>query len=225
MRNCKMSGNRAEKGAFLYNRDGTVTLVNCVASGNKALSHGGVIANFGGNVSSINSTLERNTAEFGGAVYTYEGQLVIQAGNFNNNQAGVGGAVYGSGEVSLASVILEENNAKESGGAIAVAKAELVISENCHISKNESDGPGGAVMCSEGTVNINHSNFHENKSKVQGGAIVVHDGQLNSDHCTFDGNSSGTAAELSQTKMETYIYRSQLSAVIRRTILAARFFQ
>ena len=94
--NCILSGNRAaEHGGGMYSYDSPSAVLNCCFVGNMAGRNGGAMYghHFKGNV--INCTLVRNTAQCGGAVYNHQGSKPT----FINcilwdNDAGAGDEIY-----------------------------------------------------------------------------------------------------------------------------------
>ncbi|WP_326597071.1 hypothetical protein [Streptomyces sp. NBC_01803] len=84
--------------------DGDLTLVGVTVSGGSAVEPypGGGIANFGGSVSVLSSSVTNNTAVAGGGIYTDRGTVSLNASDVSGNRADTGGGIYeNSGSVSL----------------------------------------------------------------------------------------------------------------------------
>ncbi len=84
---------------------GTLTLTDCVISGNSATSSGGGIYNFPGKFLSVtNCTLSNNSAvSSGGGIFNDEsgGTVSVSNSTFTGNSAFVGGAIYNWGGTLL----------------------------------------------------------------------------------------------------------------------------
>ena len=120
----------------------------------------------GGTVEIINTTFNKNTAEFGGAILQLGGMLALVNSTFTNNTASEnGGAVYTSRtNVVIANSTFTNNSARETdgcGGAIYLDYAEAII-ENSTFTNN-SAGQGEAIYCYEMMYIINNATFKNNK--------------------------------------------------------------
>jgi hypothetical protein len=121
-------------GGGILNEENTLTLSNCVLSGNKSSLHGGAILNYRGAVNLARCTLDQNSAAAsGGAILNadYDGGAANEANltltncTLNQNQAGqYGGTIYNDGTssgyatVTLTNCTLNQNTAALLAGGI-----------------------------------------------------------------------------------------------------------
>ena len=132
---CRISGNEAGGpgenglGGGIYNDNGaTLTVINCVISGNGADQGGGIYN--AGTMDIANSTITGNTATG-----------TLQSG-------GVGGSVFNRGTLAILNSTISGNLAGGSvafpgaGGGIANDSGNVVI-QNSTITSNTADGPSG----------------------------------------------------------------------------------
>ncbi|MBR3627308.1 MAG: autotransporter domain-containing protein, partial [Elusimicrobia bacterium] len=145
----------------------------------------------------------------GGAIYNYTGTMIIGDDSiFKSNIAYNGGAIDNSGEMTIGSnalfqdnesnnstggaiknyygkmtignnSVFRNNKATSSGGAIYNSSGQLIIGSNALFEGNQSGSTGGVIDNSSGKLTIgNNSVFKNNKSKHPGGAIYNSSGQL-----------------------------------------------
>lgn len=86
--NCSFIGNQANYGGGIYITNAlTISLVNCVISGNRANDQGGGIHNSGGGSPTlINGTVAGNYAKNGGGIFNFGGPVIITNTLIWNNQ-------------------------------------------------------------------------------------------------------------------------------------------
>ena len=135
----------------------------------------------------------------GGAMYigtlsaTKQINVILNNVTFINNHARIdgasvdkGGAIYmnaNRGSLTLNNCTFENNSASGYGGAIAVIKGELNIS-NSKFENNylEYEGHGGAIYTENGPLTVDHSKFYNNKAGNDtngfGGAIAANNLKL-----------------------------------------------
>ena len=123
---CTFSGNSANGGGgAVSNNGGTLSFTGCTFNGNTASVGGAVSNNSGGTVSLTNCTLFGNATSVGGhggGVSSSGTQLTLTNCTLLNNTAasnqsasGQGGGLYNSGAATVASCILNGNNAVGGG--------------------------------------------------------------------------------------------------------------
>jgi len=133
---------------------------------------------------SIGSTFESNTAEYGGAIYSDDGHILLFDTVFESNTATYsGGAIY----VSIDSILFSYNtqfyyNSAAAGGAVFSA-GQFVSGYNSTMYdtyyENEAELTGGAIYVSQGTMVVNYSKFKSNEqisekdTSYGGGAIYI----------------------------------------------------
>jgi len=102
---CTVTGNRAVDGGGIANA-GTLTVVESTVSGNHASGYGGgIFSETDNDLSSssttiLNSTVSGNTADAGGGVTNYNGLTRVLYSTITNNQAPDGGGLWSWGDVA-----------------------------------------------------------------------------------------------------------------------------
>ena len=108
-------------GSGIFN-SGTLHVANSTVRDNFARSYGGGIYNTG-ILTVIGSTFSRNTATFGGAIYSgviyYDDTLEVTNCEVLGNSAEHGGGIYTTHEATITNTTISGNSATESVGAIA----------------------------------------------------------------------------------------------------------
>ena len=161
--NSQVGGTSAGGGGIFNANSATLTLTNCVVTGNTA--GGGQINNntpvTGGGIRSIgnatltvtNTTVSNNFAQSGGGLWS-NGTLTITASTFFGNSGG-----------HNVSTPLDLD-----GGAVFVTGTATATIVNSTFSGNIAKSRGAAVA-SLGTTNISNSTFSSNSSDTGGGAV------------------------------------------------------
>ncbi|MGO9918990.1 MAG: beta strand repeat-containing protein, partial [Isosphaeraceae bacterium] len=149
---------------------GTLAIANCIIENNLATSpngdHGGGIDNEETGFMTVDgSTVEGNSAGFGGGVFNggtmivtgssiatnaagsegggigSNGLLAVSNSTVTGNQAADGGGIFNAGEMALSSATVADNQASDKGGGITNA-APLTLA-NCTIADNSASVGGG----------------------------------------------------------------------------------
>jgi predicted outer membrane repeat protein len=138
------------EGGAIFN-SGTLTVSNCVISGNSASIGGGGIYNSGTLSFNNNSVLSGNSAgKYGGGIYNYGGS---------------------GGTVTVINSTLSGNHAVNSGGAIwNDTYAAVTLQQGSTLSGN-SASIGGGIFNQSGTVTVSSCTFSSNSASFEGGAI------------------------------------------------------
>ena len=128
------------------NNNGTLTLNNCILSGNNA-GNGGAI-NTSGTLTLNNCTLSNNTGTAGGAIEN-NGTLIVNNSTFNGNTTtSYGGAIFNDSMATLTNCTLTDNQAATGGGALSDNTGdETFVLSHCTIAGNRSltAGSGGGL--------------------------------------------------------------------------------
>lgn len=181
VRSALSSGN----GGAILATGGDITVNSGAIVGCTALS-GGAVYHMGNGKITISGTgrLQNNTASEGdgGAIFLSGGSILITGTSRlsgNKAESGKGGAIRaGSAVISVEqNGTLTENTAAE-GGAVYADTATLTVSETegvtpPSITKNVSDGDGGAIWLNDGTATLSGGLFSENEAGGKGGAICL----------------------------------------------------
>lgn len=156
------SGNRAANtgGAIFMNFNGSVVIDGSTLVDNEAMNGGAIASESAGNVLRIihKSTISRSknntdpSATYGGGLYLYGGDTVVDGSTLTNLAAGSqGGAFY------------------MDGNAMVTIQAKSMVSLNTAV-----DGAGVfANQATGGTVTVDNSTFKGNHAASQGGAAYI----------------------------------------------------
>jgi len=181
---------------------GTLTVSNCVISGNTAGYYGGGIDN-GGSLTVNNSVIANNhvnSGGWGGGIYN-TGTLTVSNSTISGNSApggpwgagGLGGGISnGIGTMTVQYSTLSGNSA-QSGGAIYFSDTRYYPSmvQTCTIANNTAVSRGGGINTSLGgaTLTVQDSTLSGN-SAFQGGAFFNLNATLTISNCTLSANSA-----------------------------------
>lgn len=172
--NCFLSNNTADAGGALYAV--SVTIENCRIFSNTARNGGAVYFTFVGSDRSqsiVDCKFELNTADdYGGAIYIADvGYRPISRCTFYRNSANVGGGIYTyNGNVDVSQSLFNENSA-HAAGAIRLGRDDSSI-VNCIFSKNSAT-VGGAITGFDANDVIANCTFYKNTATSYGGALSV----------------------------------------------------
>lgn len=227
------NSNNGQGGAIVHNA-GLLTLQNSLFEKNTA--HRGGAMYIGGTSTITGTTFKDNKSElYGGAIAVFNAQINLENSKFigNTAEAGYGGAIASSGNVSLNSVVFENNEAKGAdsyGGAIvmnkAYSKGNLTVSGNSSFNNNKAEGKGGAVF-SDSVINIiadtDEISFIDNTAAL-GNDIYLSDGTLNvsgSANTVINGGIAGTAGSRINKSQEGVLnLRGQNSDFMGTTVIS-----
>ena len=196
-----------------------------------AYTNGGAIL-WQGNYGVIsNCEFNKNSASdsYGGAIYLNADNCNITNCNFTNNMAGYGGAVFIFGNNNLVNSSKFENNycnnENSKGGAIFSDCNALTI-EYCTFKSNHAESCGGAVAINESGGTISNSSFENNyvggSNAIGGGAIYSGGNSLAVIECIFNrnraSNSNGGAIVLGKDNVVRNSSFANNSAVLGNDI-------
>lgn len=192
----RLSGGAAGNGGAIKSDEATLTLSNCILTGNKAtVGDGGAVWADGGSVTIVGGELLGNSAaRNGGAVLATGGSVVVKGGaRFESNLALAGGALHCSGVTGTAGSGLVTD---DSGQACSVTDAEFISNSAARASESdvesyaELDG-GGAVAFLHANVAVTNSVFIGNHATLSGGALFGGNASdVTLQGCTFENNTS-----------------------------------
>jgi hypothetical protein len=153
-------------GAILVASTDTLTLTDCVITGNSALNGAGIY-NVAGVVNVNSSTLSGNTATLDG------------------------GGIYNNGISNLTNCTVSANIATSGGGGFFNNSATLSIT-NCTISGNSalSFEGGGIFNNNISTLTVTNSTLSGNTATLNGGGIYNENGVATLTSCTLSGNTA-----------------------------------
>lgn len=111
----------------------------------------------------------------GGAIYSYDSDIVINDSSFSNNTAeeGRGGALYlDEGGVTISNSTFSQNSGVLSGGAIYGDVSSEINIVGSVFNDNTTDGTGGAIFVTYSSIRLQDSSLQRNGA-AKGGAIGV----------------------------------------------------
>lgn len=181
--NCTISGNSASRcpgsgstgseggGVYNANRNGKLTLANCIISGNTATRGGGIRnRNNGGNISLMNCNVSGNGASVGGGIFNDN--------NDNNDYQTI------SSTITLMNCIVSRNTVQRGGGGIYNDNYSGVVTlTNCTILRN-------VVSSSTVSGNVAAVNVFAGSTALEGGGVCNGNGTLRLTNCTISGNTA-----------------------------------
>jgi hypothetical protein len=145
--NCVVSGNYAIIGGGGIFNGGTLTVSNSVLSGNSAGKYGGGIYSYGlsgGTVTVSNSTLSGDHAVYGGAIWNDSyGAVTLQGCTLSGNSATYGGGIYDDGALTVSGSTLTHDVASSAGGGIYVSSSREPVTVKNSSSISSNSAPAG----------------------------------------------------------------------------------
>jgi hypothetical protein len=143
-------------GAGIFTNDGsTLTVSNCVVSGNTVEASGGGIRNWKGTVTLNKCVVVGNTAGDGGGIATSYGTVILNNSTASSNEAfGFGGGIRNEGTVTLNNSTISGNTAGQGGG---IANGGTLTLNSSTVSGNTASGDGGGIRKHGGTVTLQNT--------------------------------------------------------------------
>ena len=161
---------------------------------------GGAVMADKANVTFDSCIIQKNRADFGGAIYVANGSRIdlISTSIYKNNATKDGSAIYiKNGSVTLQNSVIEDNNDKYN--VIFVEKGQLTMDQSRVLSNNATTA-GSPVNASAGTtVEIRNSTFSNNGGFESAGILAR--GTLVVENSVFSGgktNGSGGAISIKE---------------------------
>lgn len=169
-----------QSGSCLKANDAGVFTIRGLAFRNGKAQFGGAI--FCGNCSMTikNCIISGNTADYGGAMRIPSSQGVVDLIDnvFENNAAVYGGAIEGGSitSITMTSNRFQGNRADDQGGAIILTgSGACQLTKNVFMGNTASGHGGGVYLRSFGSLSMKESEFHANTAGGQGGGAAVED--------------------------------------------------
>jgi hypothetical protein len=181
-----------------------VNLKNSTLSNNDALSQGGALRTFGGDVRITDSTLSANTAVGTGGAIRLNGNsdATLIRSTLSNNDAGSGGGLASSGaSVAIESSVVSGNTAESAGGLLlygfysngsSSSVSDTLISGNTAYYAGLYSGSGGGAIVTGSSytpVDFDNVTVTGNTASGVGGGIAAH-GNARFTGATISGNTA-----------------------------------
>lgn len=168
----------ATEGGGIAFSTGTLTITNCVVSGNQATNGGGGVYNLFGTLTITRSTISGNSASAGGGIATFKsGGVTFTESTISGNSAGTGGGIYNYNTIlTLERSTLSGNIATGSGGGVwsqtlTIEPVRPTTFLNSTISGN-SAANGGGIYNFNGITRILLSTVTDNSAASRGGGVI-----------------------------------------------------
>lgn len=166
---------------------GNVTFNNLtIENGRLSNGRGGAVFVDRANVTLNFCTLQRNTADFGGAIYASNSSTVklVSSALFRNNATTDGSAVYlNNSRLEMDNTVIQSH----SGGnnTVRLDQGKIIAAQTRFID-NEIRGHGSPLNASAGTiVEFRNSTFSNNTATESAGMTIY--GTVLAENCVFDG--------------------------------------
>jgi hypothetical protein len=171
-------GNQAASGGGgIYNSVAPATFKSCAIAYNQASGSygGGGIYVYGSSVSIMNSSIEHNSAHFGGGIKTTLGHVRVSGGTVAYNKAQDGGGILNQffGTLKVSNERIEFNSASATGGGIDDARGTATLT-GVTITHNSAGIDGGGIYVNRGSMTITSSKVASNSAELGGGIAQVY---------------------------------------------------
>ncbi len=181
-----------DDGGGIANYGGLITLVNSTVSGNSASDAGGGVHNSSGTATLIESTVSGNSGARGGGVANSRGAMRIETATVSDNRAsaqGGGIANLKGGALTLSRSTVTRNRATDDGGGVWNLDATATVIDST-VSDNSAgaQGGGGGALNFSGTLSVTNSTVVGNSAGEVGGGVVTVLGTTSLTHTTVSGN-------------------------------------
>jgi len=196
------NGSRYEGGA-VWMQNSSPAIWDCIFDGNSANFGGAMHVGIGAAPNIENCIFRNNVAEdYGGAIYSYQGQPYVLESQFIDNEAGINGggmSIKASSSVRLLYCEFEGNTAQDGGGIYVGMLGSPggegfipTIISFCTFTENEATRGGALFSNSFALVSFAFCTVIRNTA-VQGGGLYSHtdySGFFDVQNCTLAWNSA-----------------------------------
>ena len=205
VRNCVILQNMTDHGGgIMCISSCSPKFIDCTIERNIAeVSVGGVFVWGGGSITLTNCVISGNSSKDGGGVQCWENSTVtlmdcIITGNSATGATvlvnGYGGGLYCGPTSSLTAINcnISENSSGVGGGGVMCSQNSLVTLTYCVITKNSAGIVGGGIECTEGSVTLNNCLIERNSSLRWGGGLSSHEpsSSVTISNCSIIANSA-----------------------------------
>jgi hypothetical protein len=168
---------------------GTLTISNCVLTGNSSSARGGAISD-SGPLTVTDCIISGNSSEDGGGIQSYQATLALRDCTIADNSASWrGGGMYSFGGTTKLDNCTIANNSALSGGGIEASDHDPITLTNCTVAGNKATQAGGVKvgLVSEATfINCTVAG----NTAVYCGGIFNYFGDVTLDNSIVAGNTT-----------------------------------
>jgi hypothetical protein len=120
-------------------------------------------------------TLQDGAADYGGAIYSVDADLVIARSTITGNAAtAAGGAVYSlNSSLTLANTKLTSNSSDGYGGGVYAAGSTIEIADS-DVAYNTADSSGAGIAAANSPLKMRRTSVGGNESLGYGGGVYVY---------------------------------------------------
>jgi len=166
-----ISSGFANLGGGMYNA-GTLTLTQCLVSGNSSTDVGGGIVNNGGALTLRESIVMENQSQTdsGGGIFNNSGTVTLFDSTIEANDAEFGGGLANLATLVVTRSVIADNSCSVAGGGIFNRGTTTLT--NSTVSQNvATTASGGGIINDNGTVTMTNSTVSGNLSGLAGGGV------------------------------------------------------
>ena len=192
----------AYQNSAIYSDNSSPTIENCIIRDNAfSGGNGGGLYTYYGTMSVLNCTFSYNKASTGGAIWAQYTNLTVQNCSFDHDsatsEAGAVAKYYNSGSTFVMdNCTFTDNYAQTNAGAMRIYDCLYQVT-NCHFLRNTTNNAGGAVL-----INGYYANGSLKNSTFQGNSVNLGTGNGGAvyddysyyvktyENCLFSGNSA-----------------------------------
>ena len=181
-------------GGGIYNSGTSLTVANCMFSGNTATSAGGGIYNSSTSLTVANCIFSGNRATDGGGMYnSYFSSATVTNCTFSGNSATYGGGMRNNdSSPTVIDCIFSDNTVTEFGAGMfnSSPSSSSPTVTNCTFSGNSATWVGGGICNDSSSPTISRCTFSNNSAYGGGGMYNLDNSSPTVTNCTFSGNWS-----------------------------------
>jgi hypothetical protein len=218
----------ADSGAGVENDHGTLTMTDCIITGNgyfngtNQYTGAGLFA-YVGTTSLTDCTVSGNAGFKGGGLYIDDGTLTMTGSTISDNNTTYGGGIclINGANGTLTDCNISGNIAQTGGGVEVSGKNSTLTMTGCTVSENsatEEQGEqfpgGGGIIETGGSTLLINCTVSGNSTSNGGGGLAATGGSSTLINCTVSGNSASTGGGVD-------VY-SEASATLVNTIVAGQ---
>ena len=182
-----------EDGGGIYCSYASPLIENCLLSDNIVEDYGGGLYCYFAPAIIRNCTFYGNSAGWDGAgIFLYCSNILVEDSEFRKNTAFFGGGIWSEdSHPTITNCIFEENTATWDGGGILIGFYSQAVVEGCNFYRNTA-WRGGGIWCHKSDFIIRDCLIRDNSADCGGGLILYWQSDNIVENCTISGNSAVT---------------------------------